>query len=677
MIHTLLGKITSLIIAPFILIGGLFTPNVQPTLPTPDFNNPPVVGATLPQATGVFETSLAAPITSTATTMTLTSNAVRGGGSISGYACFTLDEGSAQAEVACGTVSSTTVSSMTRGVSYADGVTSVSANKFAHRRGANVKITDFPILQILKAQNNGDATFPNPIKYETGVAPSTADDLADKGYVDGVAIAGGADASTTVKGIGKTSVAPASATNPIFVGDNDPRVPTQAENDAQIGNNTDVAVGSGNKYVTQTGLQHNAEKYAADAGSNDTYVITLSPAPTSYTNGMVVHFKANTVNTGAATININSLGAKTIVKGVNTTLADGDIGAGQLLTLIYDGTNFVLQSPSATAGIPTDIQIFTSNGTWTKPSGAIAVEVITIGGGGGGGGGASVPTNNYRQGGSGGGGGAITRKLFNASDLTSTVAVTVAATANGGTGGTGNGAGGQDGSAGTAGNSSSFGSYLVAYGGGAGAGGAQSSGDNAEKSGGAGGGSGTIGQVGQSNASSLGGFPAITAGLDGVSTQGAGGTTTAAKSAEYGGASGGYSTDSNGSGAGAGGSSIFGAAGGGGGAGMNNSNTTFAAGAGGNVQTNTIGGGGAAGSSGTQGTAGTAGTAGDSTKLGTGGGGGGASTTGANNGGAGGAGGAPGGGGGGGGATTSTAGGGTGGQGGSGARGEVRVITFF
>lgn len=91
----------------------------------------------------------------------------------------------------------------------------------------------------------------------------------------------------------------------------------------------------------------NAEYYAADAGSNDTYVITLSPAPTAYVTGMQISFKANTSNTGAATINVNGLGAKTIVKYVSTTLADGDIAAGMLCSLIYDGTNFVLQNPIA------------------------------------------------------------------------------------------------------------------------------------------------------------------------------------------------------------------------------------------------------------------------------------------------------------------------------------------
>lgn len=95
--------------------------------------------------------------------------------------------------------------------------------------------------------------------------------------------------------------------------------------------------------------QSGAEIYAADAGANDTYVITLSPVPSAYTTGMVINFKANTVNTGTATINVNSLGAKTIVKNFNQTLADGDIAAGQFVTLIYDGTNFEMQSQTANA----------------------------------------------------------------------------------------------------------------------------------------------------------------------------------------------------------------------------------------------------------------------------------------------------------------------------------------
>ena len=90
-----------------------------------------------------------------------------------------------------------------------------------------------------------------------------------------------------------------------------------------------------------------ARYYAADSEASDSYIITLSPAPDAYAVGQTFRFKANTANTGAATININSLGVKNIVKGVNTTLVNGDIAAGQVITITYDGTNFVIQSPVA------------------------------------------------------------------------------------------------------------------------------------------------------------------------------------------------------------------------------------------------------------------------------------------------------------------------------------------
>lgn len=82
--------------------------------------------------------------------------------------------------------------------------------------------------------------------------------------------------------------------------------------------------------------------FGTDAGSTDTYAATLDPIPSAYVTGQIYWFKANTANTGAATINFNTLGAKTIVKvqgGITTTLADNDIRAGQWVVMIYDGTN--------------------------------------------------------------------------------------------------------------------------------------------------------------------------------------------------------------------------------------------------------------------------------------------------------------------------------------------------
>lgn len=94
-------------------------------------------------------------------------------------------------------------------------------------------------------------------------------------------------------------------------------------------------------------VQMFASRFAADAGSNDTYVATLSPAPAAYITGEHYRFKANTANTGACTINFNGLGAKAIKKaagGITTDLADNDIRAGQWVDLVYDGTNMQMQS---------------------------------------------------------------------------------------------------------------------------------------------------------------------------------------------------------------------------------------------------------------------------------------------------------------------------------------------
>lgn len=84
------------------------------------------------------------------------------------------------------TISGTTATVVYRGSDADDPVTEVSGNKKAHRRGASVVITDFPILAYLRNILNGDSgyTIPNLLKYASGVVPVSADDLTDKGYVD-------------------------------------------------------------------------------------------------------------------------------------------------------------------------------------------------------------------------------------------------------------------------------------------------------------------------------------------------------------------------------------------------------------------------------------------------------------------------------------------------------------
>lgn len=99
--------------------------------------------------------------------------------------------------------------------------------------------------------------------------------------------------------------------------------------------------------TTKTDVVQGAQLVTLSSSSTDTYVGTAGVTITGYVTGTHYTFVSNTANTGAASININTIGAKTIVKvagGVTTALADNDIRSGQVVDLVYDGTNMQIQS---------------------------------------------------------------------------------------------------------------------------------------------------------------------------------------------------------------------------------------------------------------------------------------------------------------------------------------------
>lgn len=95
----------------------------------------------------------------------------------------------------------------------------------------------------------------------------------------------------------------------------------------------------GSKYLDQSG----AKVYATTAGVANTYTLTLTPAISAYTTGLSLWVKFHAANTGASTINVSGLGAKTLVKDAATALVSGDIPINQWYQLVYDGTNFLIQ----------------------------------------------------------------------------------------------------------------------------------------------------------------------------------------------------------------------------------------------------------------------------------------------------------------------------------------------
>ncbi len=103
-------------------------------------------------------------------------------------------------------------------------------------------------------------------------------------------------------------------------------------------------------------------------GTADVITLTASPAITAYAEGQYFSFIATGTNTTAVTVNINSVGAKSIKKNSVAALVAGDITSGHLVTIRYDGTQFRLM-----AALISDIVTLTgtqtlTNKTLTAPS---------------------------------------------------------------------------------------------------------------------------------------------------------------------------------------------------------------------------------------------------------------------------------------------------------------------
>ena len=105
-------------------------------------------------------------------------------------------------------------------------------------------------------------------------------------------------------------------------------------------------------------------------GSANAYVLTYTVAPAGLTVivGQEFSFITNFANTGAATLNINSLGAVTIKKdvaGVLTDLASADIASGNYIKVNYNGTFFVLSGRQSGVALLASANTFTATQTLT------------------------------------------------------------------------------------------------------------------------------------------------------------------------------------------------------------------------------------------------------------------------------------------------------------------------
>ena len=124
--------------------------------------------------------------------------------------------------------------------------------------------------------------------------------------------------------------------------------------------------------ITTAQVQDFSVNKIGTIAGTDTITGSLTPAITAYATGMLLTFVPAATNTAAATLNIDTLGAKSVVKETTTALAAGDLVINVPAVLLYDGTNFLLLNPQKISSV-------TATGTVTAATVA-ATSTLTVGG---------------------------------------------------------------------------------------------------------------------------------------------------------------------------------------------------------------------------------------------------------------------------------------------------------
>jgi hypothetical protein len=139
----------------------------------------------------------------------------------------------------------------------------------------------------------------------------------------------------------------------------------------------------GNPDLSTTAVKNNvtvpdAYWFAQATLSAGVYLLSLNAGLTSYTTGLVVAFRsdpAGSANSGAVDLNVNSLGAKDLLKENGRELEAGDIPAGYIVTARYNGTAFQVLSVTAK---PMRIRAGTSGGSASANTLTLTPSTLTL-----------------------------------------------------------------------------------------------------------------------------------------------------------------------------------------------------------------------------------------------------------------------------------------------------------
>jgi len=149
-----------------------------------------------------------------------------------------------------------------------------------------------------------------------------------------------------------------------------------------FGNNKITSLGAGTAATDASNMsqvQSTAAKLITVTGT-DTITGTMSPALASYAAGQLFYFIANAANTGAMTINIDGLGAKSITRDGSTALIAGDVNTGEIVVICYDGTRFQMINAANSFGNTTINGTLTVTGNTGLQANVSITSALSVGG---------------------------------------------------------------------------------------------------------------------------------------------------------------------------------------------------------------------------------------------------------------------------------------------------------
>jgi hypothetical protein len=298
---------------------------------------------------GLFVTTLASRITSTDTSMTLTSATDKDGNTLASSTYgFIIDEGTSIEEFVLADCTGTACTNMTRGVSVSTGTSTVSTLRFAHSRGAEVKITDAPALIFATNVFKGKQNIENKLRYDSAQTFNDSNDIISRSYADSLSFGSVPAASETASGFVELATQTEAASSTSANG------ATRLVLGSNLATSTFISSTTSNLRVVMTGntgkIDNNFLSGVALTASTNTWTSVNTFSTTTATSTMIGSMPAYWIGKNSAVITTLGTSTFSVPSGINKVhvRVQGAGGSGGGPTC--NGTNNLCGSGGAGAG---------------------------------------------------------------------------------------------------------------------------------------------------------------------------------------------------------------------------------------------------------------------------------------------------------------------------------------